>query len=949
MRLTHPSIRPAGQPIGFQFNGLPVEALEGETIAAALAAAGITTLRHTPSGAPRGVFCGAGACWDCVVTVNGRVGQRACKTLAADGAIVSSIAPDAFPIPGEAAAAEERVCDILVIGGGPAGLSAATAAARAGASVVLLDEGQAPGGQYARPLSPSHTTIEPDKQFRLGIELRGQAIQAGVRLESDALVWGAFAPDEIAALVRGKSIVYRPRRLILATGAYETPVPVPGWTLPGVMTTGGLQTLARSQRVIPGQKILLAGNGPLNLKLACELVASGIKPVAVLEAASRPGALQYPDILKMSWWGGDLLREGRDLVRTLKQAKVPILWNTALDRLEGDGRVETAVAGAQRFEVDVVGLHVGFQPETGLARALGVPQRWINVGAGYLATKADEDGRTAVENVFAVGDSTVIGGARIAQWQGWLTGQAVARDLGLTAPPLERARIAAARAVHFQQSLAFIFDADRVKIADETVVCRCEEITAATLRAEIAAGVTSLPALKKATRAGMGECQGRFCAHTVARLCPDLQEDSAFAAPRAPLRPVPIAALAREAQEFTPVALHEPPLPVHLHAIPALPVEDRHAAVLVIGGGVVGLSAAYYLARGGADVLVLDRDEVAMAASTANAGSLHVQLQSSEFSYSTPPDGGPAGPALLLPARSIALWKEIAAEAGDDLGLRTEGGLMLAEDQAGLDWLYRKSAMERSWGVESYVLGSNDLRNMAPAVSENIPGAAFVPAEGYGDPLRSVTALLRLARAHGARVLRGAEVTGIERSGSGWTVATNKGEVTAGQVVNATGPWAARTARMVGLSLPVTGSVQQVIVTDTAPAFTRHLVSMANRHLSVKQQANGSFLVGGGWYGGFDAATGRSSNQRQSIEGNLWVAARAVPVLRSLSMVRAWTGINPAIDGAPLLGEAPGVPGFYNAVTANGYTLGLIAGQLTAAAILRGEAIDPRYRLERFG
>ncbi len=193
MRLTHPSIRPAGQPISFQFDGRPIEALEGETIAAALAAAGIATLRHTASGAPRGVFCGMGACWDCVVTVNGRIGQRACKTLAADGLSVSSTAPDAFPIPGEPNAAEERSCDILVVGGGPAGLSAATAAARAGASVVVLDEGQAPGGQYARPLAPSHTTIEPDKQFRLGIELRGQAIQAGVRLESDALVWGAFA------------------------------------------------------------------------------------------------------------------------------------------------------------------------------------------------------------------------------------------------------------------------------------------------------------------------------------------------------------------------------------------------------------------------------------------------------------------------------------------------------------------------------------------------------------------------------------------------------------------------------------------------------------------------------------------------------------------------------------------------------------------------------------
>ena len=128
--------------------------------------------------------------------------------------------------------------------------------------------------------------------------------------------------------------------------------------------------------------------------------------------------------------------------------------------------------------------------------------------------------------------------------------------------------------------------------------------------------------------------------------------------------------------------------------------------------------------------------------------------------------------------------------------------------------------------------------------------------------------------------------------------------------------------RMVGLNLPVTGTVQQVIVTEPAPVLTRHLIAVANRHLSLKQQASGGFLVGGGWFGGFDAATGRTHNLRQSIAGNLWVCGRVLPALHGLTMIRSWTGINPAIDRAPILGEAPGLPGFYNTVTANGYTLG---------------------------
>ncbi|MEA2738603.1 MAG: hypothetical protein QOH05_1910, partial [Acetobacteraceae bacterium] len=442
---------------------------------------------------------------------------------------------------------------------------------------------------------------------------------------------------------------------------------------------------------------------------------------------------------------------------------------------------------------------------------------------------------------------------------------------------------------------------------------------------------------------------GRFCAATIARMCPGVPEPEGFAAPRAPLRPVPAAPLMREAPEFVAPLLSDPEPPVRLHALPPLPVETRHAGVVVIGGGVIGLSTAYYLAQGGADVLLIDRDEAAMAASTANAGSLHVQLLSYDFTDDTPADGGPAAHTLPLGPRSIALWKAIAGAVGEDLGIRTEGGLMLAEDAAGLEWLRRKSAMERRCGIESHVLGSNELRDLAPALSDRMLGADFVPAEGYGDPLRGMMTLLRLTKAAGARLLRGAEVTGIERAGSDWTVTTSKGVVTAGRVVNATGPWAGRIGRMVGLDLPVTGTVQQVIVTEPAPVLTRHLVSVANRHLSLKQQANGGFLIGGGWFGGFDVATGRTNTLRGNIEGNLWVCERALPAVRALSIVRAWTGINTAIDRAPILGEAPGLPGFYNAVTANGYTLGPVVGQMTAETILHGEAIDPRYRLERFG
>jgi len=152
----------------------------------------------------------------------------------------------------------------------------------------------------------------------------------------------------------------------------------------------------------------------------------------------------------------------------------------------------------------------------------------------------------------------------------------------------------------------------------------------------------------------------------------------------------------------------------------------------------------------------------------------------------------------------------------------------------------------------------------------------------------------------------------------------------------------------VGLDLPVTGTVQQVIVTEPAPHMLDHLVAIAHRHLSLKQQDSGGLLIGGGWFGSFDPGDGRTRNLRTSIEGNLFVAGRVLPALRGLRILRSWTGINPAVDRAPILGEAPGLPGFFNAITANGYTLAPIVGRLTADAVLHGQAPNPWYTLDRF-
>lgn len=972
MRLKNLHIAVTGRPIAFEYDGERVSALQGESIAAALAAAGRAIYRETRAGERRGLYCGMGNCFECLVCVDGRHGQRACMTKAADGMQVAAEgtaranacaqAPLA-PSPG-GTQPREVVVDVLVAGAGPAGLAAACAARSRGASVEVIDERPLAGGQFFKQIAPSHEASKPDRQFREGAALIRRAREMGVVLTPEAFVWGTFDPHEIGVIANGASIVFRPRQIVLAPGAYEYTAPFPGWTLPGVMTTGGAQTLARAYRVAPGERIVVAGNGPLNLQLAAELVKGGANVAAVLESAPRPGLHLWRELVAATREAPGLIRDGAAYLATLRTARVPVIWNARGLQARGTHRLEaiayTCDGETASLTCDTLCVGYGFAPTTDIARALGCAHSLVDRGVGHLATDIDVNGQTSIEGVLAAGDGTRIGGARVALARGTLAGHAAADALGLQPnADVDQSRAAArhalARAERFQTALWKIFAAPVPRIADlprDTIVCRCEDVTQGAIIDHIAAGHDTLASIKRNTRLGMGRCQGRNCAASCARL---IEESTGrprgvmhFLAPRLPVRPVPLAALAFEKAEWG--GHRKASTPNVARPVDEPRLNDQSTNVLVIGGGVMGACLAYFLGHAGRDVLVVDRDDLNLQASGANAGSLHVQLLSFDFGKKARAGGTPAASTLALGPASVRLWQQLEADSGEDLEIRVTGGLMVADSEAGMRFLERKIALEKQFGIEAELLDAHGLLALSPHLSPALLGAEYCPMEGKINPLRATYAVMRLAGTQGARFQRATNVTAIACERRGFSVETSRGRIHADVIVNAAGAWAKEIGAMLGVHVPVAGAPLQMIATEPGPKLVDHLIAHADRHLSLKQTATGGILIGGGWTAAFDPARRMNHAMRESIEGNAWVASHVLPALRGMHMVRAWAGMNIDIDGAPILGPVQGIPGFFNAVTSNGYTLAPIVSQLVTDLIMqRSPSLDVApFLLDRF-
>ena len=451
--------------------------------------------------------------------------------------------------------------DLAVLGAGPAGIHAALAADAAGLDVLVVDEAPFAGGQvYRAPLdgSPGQGT-----DGHVGDELRQALADSGAVTLAGHRVW-TVTTTPIQLSLSGPSLVktVRPRALLVAAGAVERVVPFPGWTLPGVIGLAAATALLKGPGPLPRGPVVVAGRGPLLAATAAGLLARGAELACVVDGAHRAEWLQaMPGLLSRP----DLLSRGMAWLRRVHQAGIPVLYGHAVTEAFGGTTLDHIVirpvdrhGRSRRGRTRTVSARLlavghGLVPATEVLALLGVAYSY-RPDERICAPEMDADGRTGVPGLYAAGDGTGIRGAASAALAGRLAGLAVARDLGaLSADQHDalaaRVRRSRRRADRAGRAMARLMAPPAGQVAGmppDTVVCRCEDVTRGEIDRTLAAGASDLNQIKTRTRCGMGPCQGRVCAPTVAALAALHPHVAAPVRPwtvRPPLRPVPIGEL----------------------------------------------------------------------------------------------------------------------------------------------------------------------------------------------------------------------------------------------------------------------------------------------------------------------------------------------------------------------------------------------------------------------
>ncbi|MHC2338276.1 FAD/NAD(P)-dependent oxidoreductase [Bradyrhizobium sp. USDA 4454] len=447
--------------------------------------------------------------------------------------------------------------DVVVIGAGPAGLAAAAMAGGAGLSTLLLDENAGPGGQVWRSIAstPVKAPEQLGADYWAGADLVRELQSSGVEILQRATVWSLDRHLEIGISAGGTSCFIRARRVILATGALERPFPIPGWTLPGVMTAGAAQTMLKSSGLVPDGRTVIAGQGPLLWLLAAQILRLGGRIDRILDTTTRANyfaALPYA----LGFLTSPYFAKGLAMMREVK-AKVPVVTGVNELAASGDGQLARVnyVAGGRRETIpaELLLLHQGVVPNVNLAMAAGIEHRWDDRQLCW-SPLLDADGSTSVAGIAIAGDGAGIGGATVAVARGRIAARAAIEALAPAAAAKLTAdnvlKTALAQAERGRAFLDVLFrPAPQFRIPSaETIVCRCEEVTAGDILDAVAIGATGPNQLKAYRRTGMGPCQGRLCGLTVTELMAQARgkspQEIGYYRLRAPVKPITLAELA---------------------------------------------------------------------------------------------------------------------------------------------------------------------------------------------------------------------------------------------------------------------------------------------------------------------------------------------------------------------------------------------------------------------
>jgi sarcosine oxidase subunit beta len=352
--------------------------------------------------------------------------------------------------------------------------------------------------------------------------------------------------------------------------------------------------------------------------------------------------------------------------------------------------------------------------------------------------------------------------------------------------------------------------------------------------------------------------------------------------------------------------------------------------VIIIGGGIMGTSAAFFLSKRNIEIILFDKSGIGREASGSNAGTMAIQNKKMK----------------LVPyvRESHKIWASYQEELGDEIEFRQPGGLRIAEDSKQLETLRETVEQQKKLGIELELFSNEELKNFAPYIGPSVVAASYCKEDARSNPLTASMALARAAQSLEVQIHENEPVQQIKVKGKNrFLVQTSKGHYLSSCILNTAGVWSKNIFKMVGMDFPITLDPMQVMVTEQTPPIFSHVITHAKGNLTLKQVDSGNVVIGGGWESTGDIEKDVKKVRYESMKGNIQYACRAIPALKKLNLIRSWAGLEGRTpDFLPLLGQLKNIPGFYSACCIKGgQTLGPLLGRTIAEMIADGKTSLP--------